>query len=162
MEASSVIGQVVSPGTRLGTLQAQNDGDLEITGIAYFEIKDGKRIKPGMKMQITPDTVKRERFGGIVATVKSVSVYPVTSFTVASKVGNAELADTLTNKTAKVEIVADLMAQTSNTSGYKWSSSKGPEMKLTPGTTAFVRVKVEEQAPITFLLPFLREWSGIQ
>lgn len=24
------------------------------------------------------------------------------------------------------------------------------------------RVKVEQQAPITFLLPFLREWSGIQ
>jgi HlyD family secretion protein len=35
-------------------------------------------------------------------------------------------------------------------------------MKMTPGTTADVRVKVEEQAPITFLLPFLRKWSGIQ
>jgi HlyD family secretion protein len=36
LEASSVIGQVVSPGTRLGTLQAKNDGDVEMTGIAYF------------------------------------------------------------------------------------------------------------------------------
>jgi HlyD family secretion protein len=115
-----------------------------------------------MQMQITPDTVKRERFGGIVATVKSVSAYPVTSTTVATKVGNAELAETLTSKTVKVEVIASLVAEPTNTTGYKWSSSKGPNMKLTPGTTTAVRVKVEEQAPITFLLPFLREWSGIQ
>lgn len=157
----STVGQVVSPGTRLGTLQPQATG-TQITSVVYFDVKDGKRIKSGMKMQITPDTVKRERFGGIVATVKSVSPYPVTSSTVATKVGNAELAETLTNKTAKVEVVASLLEESSNTSGYHWSSSKGPDMKLTPGTTTAVRVKVEEQAPITFLLPFLREWSGIQ
>jgi HlyD family secretion protein len=162
LEVSTTLGQVVEPGTRVGTLQPQGTGASQISSIAYFDVKDGKRIKPGMKMQITPDTVKRERFGGIVATVKSVSPYPVTSTTVTSKVGNTELAETLTNKTAKVEIVASLELEPNNTSGYQWSSSKGPDMKLTPGTTMAVRVKVEEQAPITFLLPFLREWSGIQ
>lgn len=162
LSVSSTVGQVVSPGTRLGTLQPQATGQTQITSIVYFDVKDGKRIKSGMKMQITPDTVKRERFGGIVATVKSVSPYPVTLSTVATKVGNAELAETLTNKTAKVEVVASLVPESNNISGYRWSSSKGPDTKLTPGTTTAVRVKVEEQAPITFLLPFLREWSGIQ
>lgn len=161
LDISSTLGQVVNPGTRLGTLQPQVPG-TQISSIVYFDVKDGKRIKPGMQMQITPDTVKRERFGGIVATVKSVSAYPVTSTTVATKVGNAELAETLTSKTAKVEVIASLVAEPTNATGYKWSSSKGPNMKLTPGTTTAVRVKVEEQAPITFLLPFLREWSGIQ
>lgn len=161
LAVNSVIGQVVSPGTRLGTLQTQVKGAAGLSAIAYFEVKDGKRIKPGMKMQITPDTVKRERFGGIVATVKSVSAYPITSTTAATKVGNAELADTLTSKTAKVEVAAELMIERGNINGYKWSSSKGPDLKLTSGTTAAVRVMVEEQAPITFLLPFLREWSGI-
>lgn len=94
--------------------------------------------------------------------VKSVSAYPVTSTRAASKLGNAELADRLTEKTAKVEVIAELISEPSNVSGYKWSSSKGPDMKLTPGTTTALRVKVEEQAPITFLLPFLREWIGIQ
>ncbi|MFB2880577.1 NHLP bacteriocin system secretion protein [Floridanema aerugineum] len=161
LEVSAVEGQVVSPGTRLGSLQTQEQGKVALTSIAYFDVKDGKRIKPGMTMQITPDTVKRERFGGIVATVKSVSAYPVTSSTAVSKLGNAELADTLTGKTAKVEVIAELVSESSNFSGYKWSSSKGPNMKLTPGTTTALRVKVEEQAPITFLLPFLREWSGV-
>ncbi|HBB34607.1 MAG TPA: NHLP bacteriocin system secretion protein [Cyanobacteria bacterium UBA8803] len=162
LEVSSVLGQVVSPGTRLGTLKTQEQGKVQLTSIAYFDVKDGKRIKPEMKMQITPDTVKRERFGGIVATVKSVSPYPVTSTTAASKLGNAELADAIAGKTPKVEVIAELVPESSNVSGYKWSSSKGPDTKLTAGTTTALRVTVEERAPITFLLPFLREWSGLQ
>ncbi|MEP0857583.1 NHLP bacteriocin system secretion protein [Trichocoleus sp. DQ-U1] len=162
LEVSTVTGQVMSPGMRFGTLQTQEQGKIQLTSIAYFDVKDGKQIKPGMTIQITPDTVKRERFGGVVAKVKSVSAYPVTSTSAGSKLGNAELADTLTGKTAKVEVIAELMPEPSNFSSYKWSSSKGPDMKLTPGTTTALRVKVEERAPITFLLPFLREWSGIQ
>lgn len=161
LDINSTIGLVVNPGTRLGTMQPQVS-ERQISSIIYFDVKDGKRIKPGMQMQITPDTVKRERFGGIIATVKSVSAYPVTLSAVATKVGNGELAETLTSKTAKVEVIASLVAEPNNTTGYKWSSSKGPDLKLTPGTTTTARVKVEEQAPITFLLPFLREWSGIQ
>lgn len=162
LEVSAVVGQVMSPGMRIGTLQTQEQGKASLTSIAYFDVKDGKRIKPGMTVYITPDTVKRERYGGIVATVKSVSAYPVASSTAIAKLGNAELADILTGKTAKVEVMTELVPEPSNFSGYKWSSSKGPNMKLTPGTTAALRVKVEEQAPITFLLPFLREWSGLQ
>lgn len=161
LDMSGVLGQVVTSGTRLGTLQTQGSAPIVLTGITYFEVKDGKQIKPGMKVQITPDTVKRERFGGIVGTVKSVSPYPVTSSRAAAKLGNPELAETLTGKVAKVEVVVDLQPESGNVSGYKWSSSKGPESKLTSGTTTSIRVTVEERAPITFLLPFLREWSGL-
>lgn len=162
LEVSGMMGQIVNPGTRLGMLQMQGQGKSALLGIAYFDVKDGKRIKPGMKIQITPDTVKREQFGGIVAMVKSVSAYPITSTRAVAKIGNQELADMLTAKSAKVEVIAELAPEPKNASAYQWSSSKGPDMKLTSGTTSNVRVKVEERAPITFLLPFLREWSGIQ
>jgi HlyD family secretion protein len=162
LEMSGVLGQVVSSGTRLGTLQIDGSQPSGLTAIVYFDVKDGKQIKPGMKVQITPDTVKRERFGGIVGTVKSVSPYPVTSSSAASKIGNPELADTLTGKSVKIEVVVLLQPEATNISGYKWSSSKGPDSKLTSGTTSSVRVIVEERAPITFMLPFLREWSGFQ
>lgn len=162
LDMSGVLGQVVNSGTHLGTLQTGGSEPLVLTGMTYFEVKDGKQIKPGMKVQLTPDTVKRERFGGIVGTVKSVSPYPITTSRAAAKLGNSDLAETLTGKAARVEVVVDLQSEPSNVSGYKWSSSKGPDSKLTPGTTASIRVTVEEQAPITFLLPFLREWSGFQ
>jgi HlyD family secretion protein len=162
LDMSGVLGQVVSSGTRLGTLQTQGAEPTVLTGVTYFDVKDGKQIKPGMKVQITPDTVKRERFGGIVGTVKSVSPYPVESSSAASKIGNSELADTLTGKSVKVEVVVSLQPEAANVSGYQWSSSKGPDSKLTSGTTSSVRVTVEQRAPITFMLPFLREWSGFQ
>jgi HlyD family secretion protein len=162
LDMSGVLGQVVTAGTRLGTLQTGSSESVVLSGITYFEVKDGKQIKPGMLVQITPDTVKRERFGGIVGVVKSVSPYPMTSSRAAAKLGNPELAETLTGKTAKVEVVVELRPEPGNVSGYQWSSSKGPSSKLTPGTTSSVRVMIEERAPITFLLPFLREWSGLQ
>jgi HlyD family secretion protein len=40
--------------------------------LAYFPIKDGKQIKPEMVISITPDTVQRERFGGIIGKVNAV------------------------------------------------------------------------------------------
>ena len=38
----------------------------------------------------------------------------------------------------------------------------GPKLEVSTGTTTTVRVKVEERAPITFVLPILREWSGVE
>jgi HlyD family secretion protein len=131
-------------------------------GVTYFAVKDGKQIKPGMQIQITPDTVKRERFGGIVGSITSVSAFPVTKEGAASVVGNPEVAENLIAQAGpKIEAIAFLELDPSTFSGYQWSASKGPTLKMTPGTTTTARVKVEERSPITFILPILREWSGI-
>ena len=61
----------------------------------------------------------------------------------------------------QLAVFAELQPDTSTFSGFRWSSSKGPQMKMSPGTTTSVRVTVEEQAPITFVLPILKSWSGI-
>lgn len=155
-------GQVVNPGTRLATLDAANP-DSEMVGITYFSVGDGKKIKPGMTLQITPQTVKRERFGGIVGTVKDISTFPITQAAAAKVVGNPEIvADLVSNQPAGLmQVVADLHPDSTTFSGYKWSSSQGPQLNISSGTTTTVRVTVEERAPITFILPILRSSSGI-
>jgi len=155
-------GQVVNPGTRLATLDAANP-DSEMVGITYFSVGDGKKIKPGMTLQITPQTVKRERFGGIVGTVKDISTFPITQAAAAKVVGNPEIvADLVSNQPAGLmQVVADLHPDSTTFSGYKWSSSKGPQLNISSGTTTTVRVTIEERAPITFILPILRSSSGI-
>ena len=60
-----------------------------------------------------------------------------------------------------MQVYGDLELDSTTPSGYKWSSSKGPHLKISSGTTTVVRVKVEERAPITFVLPILRSTSGI-
>jgi len=160
VELSVKPGDVLSRGARLGVIETTR-GSGQLVSMAYFPIKDGKRIQPGIKLQITPDIVKRERFGGIVGEVQFVSSLPVSKQSVISTVGNAEVADSLMFQGGQIEVLADLKPDPTTFTGYQWSSSKGPEIKISPGTTASVRATVDQQAPITFVLPLLKSISNI-
>lgn len=179
-------GQVVQPGSQLGNLQILVDPPLPLykgggeetsetlVAVNYFALKDGKIIKPGMPMQITPDTVKRERFGGIVGKVTKISAFPVTLEAVTLSIGNREVAASLLVPTpdpgqdptqvptaGAIEAIGELQPSDETFSGWQWSSSQGPQQEITSGTTFTSRVQVEERAPITFVLPILREWTGV-
>ncbi len=161
LEIKATVGQYVNPGTTLGTINITGKSN-ELVAVSYFAVKDGKKIKPNMKIQITPDTVKRERFGGIIGDIISVSDFPVTKEGATVVVGNREIVENIIGETGgKIEAIAKLKNDPKTFSGYEWSSSDGPQQKFTVGTTATARVKVEERAPITFVLPILKEWGGI-
>jgi HlyD family secretion protein len=162
LEITLTPGQVVDAGTRLATIEAENSSS-KLVGVTYFPVADGKKIQPAMTLQITPQTVKRERFGGIVGTVTSISRFPITKEAAAIEVGNPEVVEGLVFEKQKgvMQVFSDLELDSTTFSGYKWSSSTGPHLKISPGTTTVVRVKVEERAPITFVLPILRSVSGI-
>ncbi len=161
LEITAKVGQFLNPGTRLGTIEVQGQ-DSQMVGVIYFAVKDGKRIKSRMSMQITPDTVKRERFGGIFGQIIDISAFPVTKEGASTLVGNPEVIENLMGQDGgMIEAIAQLKLDPSTFSGYQWSSGQGPALKISPGTTTTARVKVEERAPITFVLPILREWSGI-
>ena len=162
VEMTATVGQYLNPGTRLGTLQTVGAA-REMESVAYFAVEDGKKIRPGMQILVTPDLVKRTRFGGIVGEIRQVSPFPVTSEGATSVVGNPEVVKKLMGEEGgKIEAIAQLKLDPSTYSGYQWSSSEGPQLKITPGTTTTVRVRVEERSPITWVLPILREWSGIE
>jgi HlyD family secretion protein len=162
LEITVTPGQVVDRGTRLASIDAETPSS-KLVSVTYFPVADGKKIQAGMTIQITPQTVKRERFGGIVGTVNSISRFPITKQAAASEVGNPEVVEGLVSEkqAGLMQVFSDLELDSQTFSGYKWSSSTGPHLKISPGTTTVVRVKVEERAPITFVLPILREFSGI-
>ncbi len=155
-------GQVVESGTRLASIDTDNQGG-KLVGMTYFPVKDGKKVQPGMEVQITPQTIKRERFGGIVGTVTKVSPFPITTEAAASVVGNPQIIAGLVTESEPVviQIAAKLASDPETFSGYKWSSSSGPQLKISSGTTTSARVKVEERSPISFVFPILRSISGI-
>lgn len=160
LELVVVPGQTLEEGARIGTIEAQESTN-KLVGVAYFPVSEGKKIKKGMELQVTPSTVKRERFGGIVATVTNVSPFPITKEGASSVVGGAEILQGLTTQGPQIQVFAELQADPSTKSRFRWSSSKGPEAQITSGTTTSVRVKVDEQSPISFVFPILRSWSGM-
>ncbi|MBR8833622.1 MAG: NHLP bacteriocin system secretion protein [Stigonema ocellatum SAG 48.90 = DSM 106950] len=161
VEITATVGQYVNPGTRLGRLQTTGSA-REMMSVTYFTVEDGKKIRPGMQILMTPDTVKRTRFGGIIGEITEVSPFAVTSEGATSVVGNPEVVQKLMGEGGgKIEALARLKLDPKTFSGYKWSSTHGPKLEISPGTTTTVRVTVEERSPITFVLPILREWSGL-
>lgn len=162
LETTATSGQYINLGTRLGSLQTEDPLDRIVT-VAYFSVENGKKIQPGMKVLITPDMVQRTRFGGIVGTLTNISPFPITSEGANSLIGNPELVQKLmADGGGKIEAIAQLKLERQTFSGYKWSSSRGPQLKITPGTTTTVRVTVEERSPITWVLPILQEWTGLK
>jgi HlyD family secretion protein len=151
-------GQVLKTGERVGAVARTND-TTTLTHRAYFPVAGGKRVRPGMAVRVTPTTVQRERYGGMVGTVRWVSPFPLTRDKAAAELGNAELVKGLLPPSGVIEALVDL--EPANTpSGYRWTSS-GPPHPVTVGMTTVTRVTVEERAPITYLLPLLRKlWEG--
>jgi HlyD family secretion protein len=114
-----------------------------------------------MPIQVTPDSVERERYGAIVGTVRSISPFPVSLAEAENVVGSREMAEALVSGGYRIQVVADLEADPSTFSEYRWSSSRGPDFAITAGTTTRARVAVEERAPITFVIPILKAAAGI-
>jgi len=154
-------GQIVSAGARVARLEV-DDASTALVNVAYLAVGDGKKVTPGMRVLITPDTVERQRYGGITGVVLAVSDLAVTTEGARAVLGNADLAQALVGGTTRIEVTASLDADSTTASGYKWSSSAGPGSPVTAGLTGEMRVIVEQRAPITFVLPFLRELSGVR
>jgi HlyD family secretion protein len=161
LELTAFPGQFVGPGTRLGAMELRRaTGPLE--GLLYFTVRQGKRLKIDThpRVLITPDTVERQRFGGLEGTVRRISRFPVSLAEVESQIGNREVAEALVADGYRVQVLADLK-QADEPGEYVWSSAKDPDVELSAGTTTTARIAVERRPPITFVLPFLKKMMGV-
>lgn len=160
LEITTGPGQIVNAGQRIGSIEIENlEGEL--MGVAFFAVGDGKKLAEGGELRLTPATVERQRFGSIVGDIESVSAFPVTADAVSSMVGNAEVAQEITQGRSVIQVVAALRTDKDAYTGFKWTSGKGPPGPLTAGTTGAARATVEYRRPITFVIPILRKWTGI-
>ncbi len=160
LELTISVGSTVTEGRRIATL-AVADSREPLVALAYFDVADGKRIQTGMRARVSPVTVRRERHGSMQADVTRVSAYPVTTDAVLNQVGNRHVAESLVGGRSRIEVHAALALEPTTASGFRWTSSRGPDQPITAGTGARVTVTIEERAPITLLIPALRGWLGL-
>jgi HlyD family secretion protein len=160
IELMATVGQVVETGARLATI-ALDETQQSLVSISYLPVGDGKKIEPGMRIQVTPDNVERQQYGGVTGVVESVSDLPVTRDAAVLVVGNPAILDLLIPSGPFIQVTSRLDTDRATFTGYKWSSSEGPRMRLSSGLTTSNRITIEQRAPITFIFPFLRSLSGI-
>ena len=156
------VGEVVQTGVTLFELESASTTQT-LQSMALFPAGDGKRLKPGQRVQITPASTNAQRHGGIEGRILSIRKLPVSEAALKSRLGNSAWMKLINTKSEGplIEVVTSLQRKSSTVSGYDWGGGDGPNIQLSAGTPTSVRVLVEERQPISYLIPILRDLSGI-
>jgi HlyD family secretion protein len=154
-------GKVVGVGEQILSLDRTGRGVQSLEAVVYVPAVQGKRIRPGMKIQVAPSTVRQEEYGMMLGTVTFVSSYPATPRGMLRVLKNDQLVSALAGSGAPYEVHATLAVDPSTPSRFRWSSSKGPPTQVQSGTLAGAHVIVETQRPISKVIPLLHRWTGI-
>ena len=153
------LGEMLPAGGSIFSVRLDQDReDLDI--VLYVPVLDGKKIKPGMIMQVNPGTFDTSEYGSLLARVSQVSEYPVSSESIYSWVGNKEMTNWIIQRGggAVVEIRGDLIKDKGSGSGYLWSSIMGAPDPITAGTACTGSVVVKREPPITKAFHKMTMW----
>ncbi len=156
VELRSMVGDLLTPGKPIISLERTGEkGGLQ--ALLYVDSREGKAINPGMEVQIAPSVVRKERYGVMLGTVKSVESFPSTRQGMMRVLHNEQLVQSFLAETAGTPIAvrAELTIDESTASGYRWSSQKGPDLSLSSGTRCEAYVTTRSQRPISLVVPEL-------
>ena len=158
IEVQVAVGDFIQPGRVLARMEGLSG---ERGALVFVPANEGKNIKTGMTIRISPSTVKPEEYGYIQGKVKSVSSYPVTREEMIFYLQNEVLVNRLLQSGETISLVAILESDPSTPSGLRWSSSQGPDLSVEGGTVCSASVVLARQRPITLLIPFLKKQLGL-
>lgn len=153
------IGSVVGSGTPICSIRL-NQGTSDLSGIFYIPVEKGKRVQPGMTIQLAPNGVDTTETGSLIGVVRSVSQYPVSGQGVQLGLGNQELAQYIMKKkdTALMEVRFDLVRDASSGDRYLWTSIVGDHPPITPGSFCTGSIIVERKPPIEKVFYKISQW----
>lgn len=160
LEVMAEQGSMVNRGQPMLSVSLDGKTVKGLEAIIYIPSVHGKKIKLGMDVQIAPNTVKKEEFGYLMGKVTYVSDFPVTPQGMARVLKNEQLVTALSGNDAPYQIHVDLLPDPDNVSGFRWTSSEGPPLRIQSGTLASAGVVVERRQPILMVIPQLRRHTA--
>lgn len=160
-------GELVERGTALFTLvpkDAVKSAAEEMPGalmgplvaVLYVPPTFGKQVRPGDRVQVAVSTARREEFGFIIGRVRTVAEIPSTAEGMQRVLKNKQLVQTMSNNAAPFEIEAELYSDPATKSGYRWSSSRGPNLKINSGTLVSADIEVRDLPILSLVIPQTR------
>ncbi len=157
LELKAKKGDIVQAGGVVCTISEDKKATDSLEAVVYVPVEKGKTIMPGMEVNISPSTVKKEENGFMLGNVVSVSKYPSSGQGMMLTLGNQELAQQLSGNKANIEVRIELIMDKGTQSGYKWSTPKGPATVIDDGTFCVGEVKVDQKRPISMVIPFIKK-----
>jgi HlyD family secretion protein len=150
-------GQLVQAGAPVATIEEETV-PLE----AYLFVADeGRRIVPGMRVELLPAGIKSEEHGHILGAVRSVSQGPMSGLALNRYLQNEALTERFSSGGGVYLVDVTEQRDPRTPSGFKWSSRQGPKLRFGSGTLLSGRIVVREQRPIELVIPALRRLFGV-
>jgi HlyD family secretion protein len=158
VEVKISTGSVLAVGTAVAEIESEGN---KLEAVIYIPPDQGKRIKPGMQVQLEPSTVKREEFGMMLGTVETVSDFPMTPQGMTAVLHNETLVTRFSHDGAPYAAKVVLEQDASTTTGYRWAVGNGPNLRLTSGTLTRAEITTRRQRPLDLIIPLIRHLTGI-
>ncbi len=158
VEIKAPVGSRVTAG--MPVLAVENGSRRALQLVLYVPPGDGKRVRPGMTVNVSPSVARREEYGTITGRVTAVADFPATVQAMTATLQNDQLVRAFSTEGAPITVRVALDQDPRTATGYAWAGGQGPQIPLTSGTLAAADITVARQAPITFALPFLRGLLG--
>ena len=148
-------GNTIQQGSVVCRISAEEDAERIV--ICYVPVAEGRKLAPGMRTEIYPTTVNKQEYGHMEGTVREVAEFVTSQDEIRNQLGDVSLVQTFTQNGAVVAVKVALRTDCDTASGYWWSSRKGSSVIVNDGTLVSADIVTEEKAPITLLIPFLKE-----
>ncbi|MDR3280648.1 MAG: HlyD family efflux transporter periplasmic adaptor subunit [Synergistaceae bacterium] len=153
-------GDLITAGQSVVCAIRQNQDRDDIVAVMYVPVDMGKKIAPGMVVQISPSGVDTKKDGYLMGVVREMSVFPASTASMTKTLANINLVNWILDKMqgAAMEARVDLVKDEKSSSGYLWSSIVGERPKITVGNVCTGRVVVERTPPLEKAFLKLSQW----
>ena len=147
--------QIIGAGTEILKLKSLDVDDMIV--VFFVPLTDAKKFQPGMEVRLTPSTVNEQEFGHMNGKITSVASSLASTQEMRDRVGDDLMVSGLQQQGPSLEVIVTINRDKNTASGYEWSNKKGAEISIGDGTVINANVITDSKAPITKLLPYLKE-----
>lgn len=133
--------------------QLERGGPLLVV-YGFVPIDIGKKLRPGMEVQMELTNVRAEEYGKMLGTVREISEYAVSPERLAKLIPNQTLVNyLLQDNKASIQLIIDPKIDPATNSGYRWTTRDGPPISISSGSVCTIVAIVEKLRPIYFIFP---------
>lgn len=152
-------GAVIAAGASAFAIRRDQER-TDMRMVMYVPAVGGKKVKPGMVVQMQPNGIDSSEYGSLLGMVREVSPYPVSSDRMVRVLGNEALAQVALKACdgSAMELNVELIRDPENSSGYLWSSIIDSGIQISPGSTGTGMVIVERKPPISKIFGKISNW----
>lgn len=147
------------------TLLQISRSQTRLQALLFLPIDEGKKVRAGMAVRVSPSNVNVQRDGYILGTVVSVARFASSAAEMKQILGSDELVKIFQQgssnfQSAPIRVDVDLGTDPTTPSGLRWTSASGPPFALESGTVCTAEITASTARPIDLVLPYLQEKFG--